>query len=82
MGNLKLFESKKVRSEWNEKEQQWYFSIIDVIEILIETKRPRKYWADLKKKLLKEGFEQLSDFFGQLKTQFTENLTLFAPLNP
>lgn len=55
MGNIKLFESKKVRSEWNEKEQQWYFSIIDVIEILTESQRPRKYWADLKKKLLQEA---------------------------
>ena len=69
MGNIKLFESKKVRSEWNEKEQQWYFSIIDVIEILTESQRPRKYWADLKKKLLQEGFEQLSEKIGQLKME-------------
>jgi DNA-damage-inducible protein D len=72
MGNIKLFESKKVRSEWNEKEQQWYFSIIDVIEILTESQRPRKYWADLKKKLLKEGFEQLSEKIGQLKMESSD----------
>jgi DNA-damage-inducible protein D len=72
MGNIKLFESKKVRSEWNEKEQQWYFSIIDVIEILTESQRPRKYWADLKKKLLQEGFEQLSEKIGQLKMEASD----------
>lgn len=72
MGNIKLFESKKVRSEWNEKEQQWYFSIIDVIEILTESQRPRKYWADLKKKLSQEGFEQLSEKIGQLKMEASD----------
>ena len=69
MSNIKLFESKHVRSEWNEKEQQWYFSIIDVIEILTQSQRSRKYWSDLKKKLLNEGFEQLSEKIGQLKMQ-------------
>lgn len=72
MSNIKLFESKQVRSEWNEKEQQWYFSIIDVIEILTESQRPRKYWADLKKKLLQEGFEQLSEKIGQLKMEASD----------
>jgi len=69
MSNIKLFESNQVRSEWNEKEQQWYFSIIDVIEILTESQRPRKYWADLKKKLLQEDFEQLTEKIGQLKME-------------
>ncbi len=72
MGNIKLFESKKVRSEWNEKEEQWYFSIIDIIEILTESQRPRKYWVDLKKKLLQEGFEQLSEKIGQLKMEASD----------
>jgi DNA-damage-inducible protein D len=69
MSNIRLFESKQVRSEWNENDQQWYFSIIDVIEILTESQRPRKYWSDLKSKLLKEGFDELSDKIGQLKMQ-------------
>ena len=72
MSNIKLFESKQVRSEWNESEQQWYFSIIDVIEILTESQRPRKYWGDLKKKLFQEGFEQLSEKIGQLKMQASD----------
>ena len=72
MSNIKLFESKKVRSEWNEKEEKWYFSIIDVIEILTESPRPRKYWNALKKKLFSEGFDELSQNLGQLKMEATD----------
>lgn len=64
--NIKLFEQKQVRSVWDEEQEKWYFSIIDVIEILVENKRPRKYWSDLKAKLTKEGSE-LSEKIGQLK---------------
>ena len=49
---IKLFEQKQIRSIWNEDEEKWYFSIVDVIQILIENDRPRKYWSDLKSKLL------------------------------
>jgi len=65
---IKLFEQQKVRTHWDEKEEKWYFSIIDVIEILTGTDRGRKYWSDLKTKLKKEG-SQLSDKIGQLKMQ-------------
>ncbi|MEI6751741.1 MAG: Bro-N domain-containing protein [Paludibacter sp.] len=64
--SIKLFEDRKIRTIWNEEEEEWYFSIIDVIEVLTETDRPRKYWNDLKKKLQKEGSE-LSEKIGQLK---------------
>ncbi len=64
--SIKLFEDRKIRTIWNEVEEEWYFSIIDVIEVLTETNRPRKYWNDLKKKLQKEGSE-LSEKIGQLK---------------
>ena len=64
--SIKLFESKQIRSLWNNDEEKWYFSIIDVIELLTETDRPRKYWSDLKAKLKKEGSE-LSEKIGQLK---------------
>lgn len=66
MSNIKLFEAKKVRTHWDEEAEQWFFSIIDVIEALTGTDRPRKYWSDLKVKLEKEG-SQLSDTIGQLK---------------
>ena len=63
---IKLFEEKQVRSLWNEEEEKWYISIVDVIEILTGTNRPRKYWNDLKARLKKEGSE-LSEKIGQLK---------------
>ncbi len=63
---LQLFEQKQVRSLWNEEEEKWYFSIVDVIGALTETDRPRKYWSDLKSKLKKEGSE-LSEKIGHLK---------------
>jgi len=63
---IKLFESKQIRSLWDSELEKWHFSIIDVIEVLTETDRPRKYWSDLKVKLNKEG-SQLSEKIGQLK---------------
>lgn len=72
MSNIKLFESKKVRSLWNEEEQKWYFSIIDVVEILTDTENPRRYWSDLKRKLKKEGFIELYDFIVQLKMEASD----------
>jgi DNA-damage-inducible protein D len=66
MSPVKLFEAKKVRSHYDAEKEIWYFSVIDVIQILTGTDRPRKYWSDLKKKLLKEGSE-VSDKIGQLK---------------
>lgn len=63
---IKLFEEKKVRTLWDEEREVWYISVIDVIELLTGTDRPRKYWNDLKAKLKREGSE-LSDKIGQLK---------------
>ena len=63
---IKIFEEKKVRTLWDADQEKWYLSIIDVIEILTGTDRPRKYWSDLKTKLHKEGSE-LSEKIGQLK---------------
>ena len=48
---------------------EWYFSVIDVIDALTGTKRPRKYWNDLKLKLIKEGYSEVSEKIGQLKLQ-------------
>jgi len=66
MNEIQLFDTKQVRTAWNEAEEQWYFSIVDAIEALTGTDRPRKYWNDLKAKLNKEG-SQLSEKIGQLK---------------
>ena len=65
---IKIFEQKQVRTHWDEEEKKWYFSVIDVIEILTESPRPRKYWNALKTKLKEEGSE-LSQNLGQLKMQ-------------
>ena len=64
--SIKLFESKQIRTAWDEEQEKWYFSVVDVIEVLTETDRPRKYWSDLKSKLQKEGSE-VSEKIGQLK---------------
>lgn len=61
-----LFHQKEVRRHWDEEKELWYFSVVDVIEILTESPRPRKYWNALKTKLKKEGSE-LSQNVGQLK---------------
>jgi hypothetical protein len=68
MANIKLFESKKIRSQWNADAEKWFFSIVDVIEVLTDSPRPRKYWNALKTKLKTEGSE-LSHKLGQLKME-------------
>jgi hypothetical protein len=68
MNNIRLFEDKQVRTHWDAEKEKWFVSIIDVIEILTQTDRSRKYWSDLKTKLKKEGSE-VSEKIGQLKMQ-------------
>ena len=70
-GSIVLFHEKQVRCHWDENKELWYFSVVDVIEVLTENKRPRKYWNDLKKKLLIEG-SQLSEKIGQLKMESSD----------
>ena len=65
---IQLFEDKKVRTIWDVEQEKWFISIIDVIEVLAETDRARKYWSDLKLKLKKEGSE-VSEKIGQMKMQ-------------
>ena len=63
-----LFNQKQIRRIWDEEKELWYFSIIDIVEILTESPRPRKYWSALKTKLKQEGSE-LSQKVGQLKLE-------------
>jgi len=65
---IRLFESKKVRVLWDDNAEKWYFSVIDIIEILSESKNPRRYWSDLKIKLNNEG-NQLYEKIVQLKME-------------
>lgn len=63
---IKLFETKKVRTIWDDKEEKWYFSIVDVVVVLTDSPNPRKYWSVLKTRLKKEGSE-LTTNCSQLK---------------
>ena len=65
---IKLFEGKQVRYVWDDEAQKYYFSVVDVIQVLTDSPRPRKYWNALKTKLEAEGSE-LSSNMGQLKMQ-------------
>lgn len=69
--STQLFGQKQIRTHWDEEKELWYISVIDVIEVLTGTDRPRKYWNDLKNKLKKEG-SQLSEKIGQLKMQSSD----------
>jgi hypothetical protein len=62
---LALFQGKSIRRVTFNNE--WWFSVVDVIEVITDTDRPRKYWSDLKKKLVKEGYFEVSEKIGQLK---------------
>lgn len=64
---IQIFEDKKIRTAWNESEEEWYFSIVDVISVLTDSNEPRRYWSDLKRKLKAEGANQLYDNIVQLK---------------
>ena len=62
---IAIFKGRKIRKIIHKNE--WWFSIIDIIKVLTETERPRKYWNDLKKKLISEGYVEVSEKIGQLK---------------
>lgn len=61
-----LFEGKEIRSVWDADKEEYYFSVVDVISALTDSKIPKRYWSDLKRKLIEEG-SQLYDIFVQLK---------------
>ena len=65
---IQIFENKKVRTLWDEENEKWYFSIVDVIAVLTESPNPRKYWSVLKTRLKAEG-SQLTTNCSQLKMQ-------------
>ena len=66
--DIKLFEGKKIRSTWDNEKEEWYFSVVDVVEALTDSTNPRRYWSDLKKKLKDEGSEVYENFV-QLKLE-------------
>ena len=64
---IQLFEDKKIRTAWDEENEEWYFSIVDVCEVLSGTDNPRRYWSDLKRKLKSEGAVEVYEKIVQLK---------------
>lgn len=59
--SIKIFEQKQVRTHWDEKEEKWYFSIVDVVGILSESVDPQAYWRKLKQRLKAEGNETVTN---------------------
>ena len=68
---IKLFQDHRVRVQWVDKEEKWYFSIVDIIGVLTDSPNPRKYWSVLKSRLKKEGSE-LTTNCSQLKMQSSD----------
>ena len=66
--SIKLFESRQVRSLWDEEAEKWYIPIVDVIDVLTESPNPNNYWKVLKHRLKKEGNESVTNC-NQLKMQ-------------
>lgn len=64
---IKLFESKKIRTHWDESEEQWYFSVVDVVEVLTDSSNPRDYWFKMKIRVKSDDGFQLSTICRQLK---------------
>ena len=58
---IKLFEEKKVRSVWDDEQEKWYFSIVDVVSILTDSVNPQTYWRKLKQRLIEEGNETVTN---------------------
>ena len=70
-----LFNQKTIRRHWDKKKELWYFSVIDIIEVLTQSSRPKKYWNDLKIKLQQEERSQLSAKIGRLRLKSTDGKT-------
>ena len=68
---LKLFEERRVRTVWDDEQEKWYFSIVDVVAVLTDSSNPQTYWRVLKKRLLAEGNETVTNCNG-LKMQATD----------
>ena len=67
MGNnekLELYEDQPIRTAWNETEEEWYFSVVDTIRVLTDSKDPLAYWRKLKQRLISEGNETLTNCHG------------------
>ena len=62
--NIQLFEDQKIRTAWDEEKEEWYFSVVDVVAVLTESKDPAAYWRKLKQRLKEEGNETVTNCHG------------------
>lgn len=69
---LKTFEGSHIRSIWDEENEEWYFSVVDVVAVLTDSKKPRDYWYRVKKRMSEEEKSQLSTICRQLKLEATD----------
>ena len=65
---IKLFNEKRIRSHWDNEQEKWYFSVVDIVGVLTESENPNNYWKVLKNRLKKEGSELVTNC-NQLKMQ-------------
>ena len=61
---IQVFENKKIRTAWNEETEEWYFSVVDVVSVLTDSKDPTAYWRKLKQRLKAEGNETVTNCHG------------------
>lgn len=69
---MKMFEGSYIRSIWDEEKEEWYFSVVDVVAVLTDSKKPRDYWYRVKKRMSEEEKSQLSTICLQLKLEATD----------
>ena len=70
MSSIQIFENRQIRSIWNDEQEEWFFSVIDVVSALTESANPRRYWSDLKRKITEEeGADQLYEKIVRLKLE-------------
>lgn len=69
---IKIFEQKQVRTHWDEKQEKWYFSVVDVVAVLTDSPNPRDYWFKMKIRIKTEDGLELSTICRQLKMKATD----------
>ncbi|QLB13231.1 BRO family protein [Bisgaardia hudsonensis] len=69
---IKLFEDSQIRSVWDNEKEEWYFSVVDIVGLLSESKNPRDYWYRVKKRMTEEEKSELSTFCRQLKLKSSD----------
>ncbi|NLJ63820.1 MAG: phage antirepressor protein [Christensenellaceae bacterium] len=72
MNEIKLYENKEIRSVWDNEKEEWYFSVVDVVAVLTDSKNPRDYWYRVKKRMTEDEKSELSTFCRQLKLESSD----------